>query len=31
VSGVVELHAISDATGATAKRLVQALEAQFPE
>jgi len=31
VSGVVELHVISDATGATAKRLVQALEAQFPE
>jgi regulator of PEP synthase PpsR (kinase-PPPase family) len=28
---VVELHVISDATGATAKRLVQALEAQFPE
>jgi regulator of PEP synthase PpsR (kinase-PPPase family) len=28
---VVELHMISDATGATAKRLVQALEAQFPE
>jgi [pyruvate, water dikinase]-phosphate phosphotransferase / [pyruvate, water dikinase] kinase len=27
---VVELHMISDATGATAKRLVQALEAQFP-
>jgi regulator of PEP synthase PpsR (kinase-PPPase family) len=27
----VELHVISDATGATAKRLVQALEAQFPE
>ena len=26
----VELHVISDATGATAKRLVQALEAQFP-
>ncbi len=31
MSGVVELHIISDATGATAKRLVQALEAQFPE
>jgi len=28
---IVELHMISDATGATAKRLVQALEAQFPE
>ena len=28
---VVELHMVSDATGATAKRLVQALEAQFPE
>jgi [pyruvate, water dikinase]-phosphate phosphotransferase / [pyruvate, water dikinase] kinase len=28
---VGELHMISDATGATAKRLVQALEAQFPE
>jgi regulator of PEP synthase PpsR (kinase-PPPase family) len=28
---VVELHVISDATGATAKRLVQALEAQFPD
>jgi hypothetical protein len=27
----VELHMISDATGATAKRLVQALEAQFPD
>jgi [pyruvate, water dikinase]-phosphate phosphotransferase / [pyruvate, water dikinase] kinase len=27
----VELHVISDATGATATRLVQALEAQFPE
>ncbi len=27
----VELHVISDATGATAARLVQALEAQFPE
>jgi [pyruvate, water dikinase]-phosphate phosphotransferase / [pyruvate, water dikinase] kinase len=26
----VELHVVSDATGATAKRLVQALEAQFP-
>jgi regulator of PEP synthase PpsR (kinase-PPPase family) len=31
VSGVVELHVVSDATGATAKRLVQALEAQFPD
>ena len=29
--GVVELHMISDATGETAARLVQALEAQFPE
>jgi [pyruvate, water dikinase]-phosphate phosphotransferase / [pyruvate, water dikinase] kinase len=29
--GVVELHMVSDATGATAQRLVQALEAQFPE
>ena len=27
----VELHVISDATGATATRLMQALEAQFPE
>jgi hypothetical protein len=27
----VELHIISDATGETAQRLVQALEAQFPE
>jgi [pyruvate, water dikinase]-phosphate phosphotransferase / [pyruvate, water dikinase] kinase len=27
----VELHVVSDATGATAKRLVQALEAQFPD
>ena len=27
----VELHVISDATGATAARLVQALEAQFPD
>jgi regulator of PEP synthase PpsR (kinase-PPPase family) len=27
----VELHVISDATGETAARLVQALEAQFPE
>src|SRR5690242_10797120 len=26
----VELHVVSDATGATASRLVQALEAQFP-
>ena len=31
MGGVVELHVISDATGATAKRLVQALEAQFPD
>ena len=31
MSGVVEIHVISDATGATAKRLVQALEAQFPD
>ena len=29
--GNVELHMISDATGATAARLVQALEAQFPD
>ncbi|MFN2472136.1 MAG: pyruvate, water dikinase regulatory protein [Gaiellaceae bacterium] len=29
--GIVELHLVSDATGATAARLVQALEAQFPE
>jgi regulator of PEP synthase PpsR (kinase-PPPase family) len=28
---VVELHVISDATGATARRLVEALEGQFPE
>jgi regulator of PEP synthase PpsR (kinase-PPPase family) len=28
---VVELHVVSDATGETAARLVQALEAQFPE
>jgi regulator of PEP synthase PpsR (kinase-PPPase family) len=28
--GTVELHVVSDATGATASRLVQALEAQFP-
>src|SRR5215471_15523136 len=27
----VELHMISDATGETAQRLVQALEAQFPD
>ncbi len=27
----VELHVVSDATGETATRLVQALEAQFPE
>jgi regulator of PEP synthase PpsR (kinase-PPPase family) len=27
----VELHVVSDATGATAARLVQALEAQFPD
>src|SRR2546426_12788985 len=27
----VELHVVSDATGETAQRLVQALEAQFPE
>ena len=27
----VELHMISDSTGETAQRLVQALEAQFPE
>ena len=27
----VELHMVSDATGETAQRLVQALEAQFPE
>jgi regulator of PEP synthase PpsR (kinase-PPPase family) len=30
-AGVVELHVVSDATGETAARLVQALEAQFPE
>jgi regulator of PEP synthase PpsR (kinase-PPPase family) len=29
--GTVELHVISDATGATASRLVQALEVQFPD
>src|SRR5213592_3519159 len=29
--GAVELHMISDATGETAQRLVQALEAQFPD
>ena len=28
---VVELHVVSDSTGETAARLVQALEAQFPE
>jgi [pyruvate, water dikinase]-phosphate phosphotransferase / [pyruvate, water dikinase] kinase len=28
---VVELHVVSDATGETAARLVQALEAQFPD
>src|SRR5207249_12239066 len=27
----VELHVVSDATGETAARLVQALEAQFPD
>ena len=27
----VELHMVSDATGETAQRLVQALEAQFPD
>ena len=27
----VELHIVSDSTGETAARLVQALEAQFPE
>ena len=27
----VELHMVSDSTGETAQRLVQALEAQFPE
>ncbi len=27
----VELHVVSDSTGETAARLVQALEAQFPE
>jgi [pyruvate, water dikinase]-phosphate phosphotransferase / [pyruvate, water dikinase] kinase len=30
-SPTVELHVVSDATGETAARLVQALEAQFPE
>ena len=30
-SAPVELHVVSDATGETAARLVQALEAQFPE
>jgi [pyruvate, water dikinase]-phosphate phosphotransferase / [pyruvate, water dikinase] kinase len=30
-SSVVELHVVSDATGETAARLVQALEAQFPD
>ena len=29
--GCVELHVVSDATGETAARLVQALEAQFPD
>jgi len=27
----VELHIVSDSTGETAQRLVQALEAQFPD
>ena len=27
----VELHIVSDSTGETAARLVQALEAQFPD
>ncbi len=31
VTEPVELHVVSDATGETAARLVQALEAQFPE
>jgi hypothetical protein len=31
VTQAVELHVISDSTGETAARLVQALEAQFPE
>ena len=31
VPETVELHVISDSTGATAARLVQALEAQFPD
>jgi [pyruvate, water dikinase]-phosphate phosphotransferase / [pyruvate, water dikinase] kinase len=31
MSNPVELHVVSDATGETAARLVQALEAQFPE
>jgi [pyruvate, water dikinase]-phosphate phosphotransferase / [pyruvate, water dikinase] kinase len=31
VSTTVELHVVSDSTGETAARLVQALEAQFPE
>jgi [pyruvate, water dikinase]-phosphate phosphotransferase / [pyruvate, water dikinase] kinase len=31
VNTTVELHVISDSTGETAARLVQALEAQFPE
>jgi hypothetical protein len=31
VTAIVELHVVSDATGETAARLVQALEAQFPE
>ena len=30
-SAPVELHVVSDATGETAARLVQALEAQFPD
>ncbi len=30
-TGPVELHVVSDATGETAARLVQALEAQFPD
>jgi [pyruvate, water dikinase]-phosphate phosphotransferase / [pyruvate, water dikinase] kinase len=29
--GAVELHMVSDSTGETAQRLVQALEAQFPD
>jgi regulator of PEP synthase PpsR (kinase-PPPase family) len=31
MTGPVELHVVSDATGATATRLMQALEAQFPD